>query len=151
MTLGPDRAQQRAGQRPGSGAGLQHACAREDVTLVHDLRGVLRVDHLRTARHREHVIHQQRAQHQELVAVGGLDHAALGLPDHRVVRDCAAVGVELAAGTEQHRVVPAFGVGELHSITDDERAGCRHNGQACQQTRRRKSAGLSDPPSRLRL
>ncbi len=124
LTFRTDGAQQRAGQRPGPGAGLQHPCAREDVALVHDLRGVFRVDHLSAARHREDVVHQQRAQHQELVAVGGLDHAAFGPPDHRVVRDRAAVGVELAAGAEHHRVVPAFGVGELNAIADDERAGC---------------------------
>ena len=122
--LGPDRAQQRARQRTGAGAGLQHAGAGEDVALVHDLGGVLRVDHLRAARHRHHVVDQQRPQHQERVAVGGLDHAALRQPDHGVVGDRAAVGVELAAGGEHHRVVPTLGVGELDAITDGERAGC---------------------------
>ena len=151
LPLRPDGAQQRTRQRPGSGPGLQHPGAGEDVALVHDLRGVLRVDHLRAARHRQHVVDQQRPQHQELIAVGRLDHAALRLPDHRVVRDRAAVGVELAAGAEHHRVVPALGVGELHAITDDERTGSGHSGQACQQTRRRRCAGLSDPASRLRV
>jgi len=46
------------------------------------------------------------------------------LPDHRVVRDRAAMGVKLPAGAEQHRVVPTLGVGELHSIADDERTAC---------------------------
>ena len=71
-----------------------------------------------------HVVDEQRAQHQERVAVGGLDHAALGQPDHRVVGDGAAVGVELAARRQHHRVVPALGVGELHAVADDERTGC---------------------------
>jgi hypothetical protein len=30
------------------------------------------------------------------------------------------VGMELAARLEEHRVVPAFGVGELNAVTDDE-------------------------------
>ena len=121
--LGPDGAQQRARQRTGAGAGLQHARAREDVALVHDLGGVLRVDDLRAAGHRHHVVDQQRPQHQELVAVGGLDHAALGQADHGVERDDPAMGVELPAGRQQHRVVPALRVGELHAITDGERTG----------------------------
>ena len=34
------------------------------------------------------------------------------------------MGVELAAGGERHRVVPALGVGELDAFADGERAGC---------------------------
>jgi hypothetical protein len=49
------------------------------------------------------------------------------LPDYRVVRDRAAVSVELAAGAEQDCVVPALGVGELNSIADGERTGCGHS------------------------
>jgi hypothetical protein len=90
---------------------------------MHDLGGVLRVDDLRAARHGHHVVNQQRSQHQKRFAVGGFDDAALGQADHRVVRDGPAVRVEFAARREQHRVVPAFGVGELNAITDDERAG----------------------------
>ena len=111
LPVGSDRAQQRTGQRAGSGTGLQHRGAGKDVALVDDLRGVLGVDHLRTARHRHHVVHQQWPQHQKRVAAGGLDHAALRQTDHVVVRDDAAVGVELSAGGEDHRVVPALGVG----------------------------------------
>ena len=74
-----------------------------------------------------HVVDQQRTQHQKLVAVGRLDHAAFRLPDHRVVRDGAAVSVKLAARTEQHRVVPPLGVGELNAIADDEWTSCRHS------------------------
>jgi hypothetical protein len=94
---------------------------------VHDLRGVLRVDHLRAARHRHHVVDEQRAQHEELVAAGGPDHAALGQPDHGVERDHTAMGVKLAAGCKLHRVVPALGVGELHAIADFERTGPWHS------------------------
>ncbi len=93
--LGADRPQQRARQRTRAGAGLEHPRTGEHVALVHDLRGVLGVDHLGAARHRQHVVDQQRTQHQERVAVGGLHHAALGQPDHDVVGDGAAVGVEL--------------------------------------------------------
>ena len=85
--LGPDGAQQRARQRPGTGTGLQHPRAREDVALVHDLGGVLGVDDLCAARHRHHVIDEQRPQHEELVAAGGLDHTALRQPDDGVERD----------------------------------------------------------------
>ena len=70
-----------------------------------------------------HVVDEQRAQHQEGVAVGGLDHAALGQADHRVVGDGSAVGVELAARRQDHRVVPALGVGELDAVPDDEGTG----------------------------
>ena len=122
-SLGSNRAQQRARQRTGTGAGLQHAGTRKDVALVHDLGGVLRVDDLCAAGHRHDVVDQQRPQHQELVAAGGLDHTALGQPDHRVERNDAAMGVELPTGSEQHRVVPALRVGELYTITDGERTG----------------------------
>jgi hypothetical protein len=37
------------------------------------------------------------------------------------------MGVELAAGRQQHRVVPALGVGELHAITDFERTRPWHS------------------------
>ncbi|SIM73234.1 Uncharacterised protein [Mycobacteroides abscessus subsp. abscessus] len=125
-SLRPHCSQQRTGERPGSGAGLQHPGAREDVTVVHDLRGVFRVDHLSTARHRQHIVEQQRTQHQKLVAVGGFHHAALGYTDHLVVHDGPTMCVELLAGLEHHRVVTPLGVGQLHAIADDERSGSRH-------------------------
>jgi hypothetical protein len=93
---------------------------------VNDLSRVLRVDHLRAAGHRHHVVDQQRPQHQVRGAVTGLDHAALLEPDDRVVRDRPAMGVELGALGEHHRVMPALGVGELHTLAHGERAGYGH-------------------------
>mgnify|MGYP006198487737 CR=1 FL=1 len=56
--------------------------------------------------------------------------------------DDAAVGVELPAGSQDHGVVPALRVGELHSITDCEGSGPVHRCSACQSARRRGCAGL---------
>ena len=47
LPVGPNRAQQRTGQRAGPGSGLQHPRTREDVALVDDLSGVLGIDNLR--------------------------------------------------------------------------------------------------------
>ena len=128
---GTDRAQQRAGQRARAGAGLEHPGAREDVAPHQDLRGVLGVDHLRAARHGQHVVGEQRPQREVGGAAGGGDHRALRLADHVVVRDRAAVGVVLAALGEHQRIAAALGIGELYPVSDLERAarvGCRHGG-----------------------
>ena len=124
--LWPDRAQQRARQRTGAGAGLQHARPGKDVALVHDLGGVLGIDHLRTARHRHHVVDQQRAEHQKECPVAGFDDAALLQPDEGVVGDRAAMGVKLTARGQFDRVMAALGVGELDALADGERTGCWH-------------------------
>ena len=49
---------------PEPGARLQHARAGEDVAPHEDLRGVLGVDHLRAAGHREHVVGEPGAQRE---------------------------------------------------------------------------------------
>ena len=92
MPAGADRPQQRAGQRARPGAGLENRCAREDVAPVHDLRGVLRVDHRGAARHRQHVVGEQRPQRQVGGAGRGADHAAVGLADQVVVRQARRGG-----------------------------------------------------------
>ncbi|GAB4683714.1 RecB family exonuclease [Mycobacterium avium subsp. hominissuis] len=59
------------------------------------------------------------------------------------------MGVELGAGGEHHRVVPTLGVGELHTLAHDERAG---NGHAVQRASRLAATGawgLSAPGPRL--
>ena len=77
-----DRAQQRAGQRTGARAGLDDAGAGEDVGQRDDLGGVLGVDHGRAARHRDHELVEQRAEHEVLPA-GGRGHGeALVAADH---------------------------------------------------------------------
>ena len=86
-----------------------------------DLRGVLGVDHLCTAGHGQHVVDEQWPQHQEGVAVGGLDDASLGQSDDLVVQEGPTVGVKLAARIEDHRVVTTLGVGQLDPVADDER------------------------------
>jgi putative RecB family exonuclease len=70
------------------------------------------------------------------------------------------MGVEFTAGRQQHRVVPALGVGELHAIADGEWTGPLHSCSACQQTRRDECAGfvgastyaafMSDEPAPVR-
>jgi hypothetical protein len=47
--------------------------------------------------------------------------------------------------------MPTLDIGELDTIADGERPGCRHSCLACQQTRRERSAGLSDLGPRLRI
>ncbi len=90
---------------------------------MHDLRGVLGVDHLGPAGHRHHIVDQQRAQHQKQRAIAGLDHAALLQADDHVVRDAATMGVELRARSEGDGVVTPLGVGELNTFADVKRAG----------------------------
>src|SRR6185437_16835282 len=75
--------------------------------------------------------------------------AALGLPEHRVVGDGAAVGVVLAARREHHRVMPPLGVGQLDTIADVEWTGALHSSSACQQARRGWCSGLSEAEHRL--
>jgi hypothetical protein len=121
----PHRAQQRAGQRPGAGAGLEHPHARADVAEADDLGGVLGVDDLRTPRHGEHEVGQQRPE-REVAGVGRrVDDGALRRADQVVVRDRPAVGVEELAGLEDDGVQPALGVGELHPVAGDEGPGGR--------------------------
>ena len=57
-TTRPERSQQRHGERAGPHARLEHPRAGEDVSEHQDRTEVLRVDHLRAARHRHHVVDQ---------------------------------------------------------------------------------------------
>jgi hypothetical protein len=50
-----------------------------------------------------------------------VDDGTLRCADEVVVRDRAAVGVELLARLEDDGVQPALGIGELHPVTGDER------------------------------
>ncbi len=92
--LGPDRAQQREGQRARAHPGLEHPRAREDVGPEHHHREVLGVDDLGPARHVEHVLGEGGAQGEVARALRRPHPRAVGLPDDRVVRHPAAVGVE---------------------------------------------------------
>ena len=67
---GADRAQQRERERAGADARLEHARAREHVGEHQDRPEILRVDHLRAARHLEHVLGQRRA-HRDRAARRG--------------------------------------------------------------------------------
>ena len=82
---------------PGADAGLDDAGAGEDVGHRDDLAGVLGVDHGGAARHRQHVVGEQRAQREVLDAGGVADRRAVGRADEVVVGEVAAVGVELLA------------------------------------------------------
>jgi hypothetical protein len=61
-------------------AGLDHAGAGEDVGHGHDLAGVLGIDHCRAARHREHVVAEQRTDREVLDAGGVLGGRAVRAP-----------------------------------------------------------------------
>ena len=97
LPLVADGAQQRQRQGAGPDAGLDDAGAGEDVGHRDDLGRVLGVDDGGAARHRHHVVGQQRAQGEVLDARGVRDDRAVGLADEVVVREQPAVGVELAA------------------------------------------------------
>ena len=123
QALVADRAQQRHRQRARPDAGLDDPGAREDVGHVHDLAGVLGIDHRRAARHRQHVVGEQRAAARgRSTPPVVVTTVPSGLPDQRVVGDRALVGVELLAGDQGDRVHPALGVGELDPVAHGERA-----------------------------
>ncbi len=115
-----DHAQERARERAGTDAGLQYACAREDVG-EHEYRSdVLRIDHLRAARHLEDVLGEGRAQRGQARAATGADGAAVGMADDVVVLDDAGMGVELAAVRKHHKVSPPPVVDEEHTFVGRE-------------------------------
>ena len=105
----------------GAGSGLKHARSGEHVAFVDDLSCVLRVDDLGTARHGQHVVHQQGAQCEIGRAVDRLDDAALVGTDQIVVNDSALVRVVFAVRLENDRVVASLAVGQLYSVADAER------------------------------
>ena len=101
-----DGPQQRAGQRAGADARLDHVRAGEDVGHRDDLGGVLGVDHGRAARHRHHELRQQRPEDEVLPARRRRDGEALLAADEVVVLEVAAVAEEALARLEAE-VVPA--------------------------------------------
>ena len=112
VTVLADRAQQRQRERARPDARLEHARAREHVGEDHDRAEVLGIDHLRAARHLEHVLGERRAHRGEPGVAGGAHGHAVGLTDDVVVREHAGVGVELAAVGEGDEVATALGVDE---------------------------------------
>ncbi len=117
-----DRAQQRARQRPGADAGLDHARAGEDVGQPDDRGGVLRVDDRRPARHRQHEVAQQRAQHEVGHARVEVTTIPSGCPMRSSWSTRALVGVELLARRQRDGVHPPLGVGQLDQVARAERA-----------------------------
>ena len=94
-----DGPQQRHAQGPGPDPGLDDPGAGEDVGHRHDLGRVLGVDHGRPARHRHHVVGEQRTQ-REVLGAGRVGHdRPVGRADEVVVGEPAGVGVELAPGS----------------------------------------------------
>ena len=122
---GADRAQQRQRERARPDAGLEHPGAREHVGQHQDRAEVLRVDHLRAARHLEHVLGERRAHRDEARVAGGAHGDAVGLADDVVVRQHAGVGVELAAVGEGDEVATPLGVDQQHAVAGGERRGPR--------------------------
>ena len=73
----PHRAQQPQRQGAGADAGLDDGRAGEDVAEGEDLRGILRVDDRRAARHRHDEVRQQRPHREVLVAVAAVHDAGI--------------------------------------------------------------------------
>ena len=143
---GADRAQQRERERARADARLEDARAGEDVGEHQDRPEVLRVDHLRAARHLEHVLGEGRAHRDEARVAGGAHGDAFGLADEVGVREHAGVGVELAALGEGDEVAAALGVDEQHAVAGGEGAG--HVSAASR--RRRPGAAIAPTCERSR-
>ena len=112
----PDGREQVHGQRARANPGLQDTGAGENVAHSDDLSGVLGVDHLCTTGHGQHVVGQERAQQEQLVARIGLDDAALVHADDVSMAERAAHGLEVAVGVEQKGVLTALSVGDLDAL-----------------------------------
>ncbi len=118
-----DRPQQRGRERARPDARLEDARAREDVGEHEDRPDVLRVDHLRAARHLEDVLGERRPQRGQACAAGGAHCAAVGVADDVVVGDDAGVRMELAARLEHDEVPATTVVDEEHPLAGGEHAG----------------------------
>jgi len=95
---------------------LEDAGAGEHVAPHEDLGGVLGVDDLRAAGHRQHVVGEQRPQREVGRADRRDDDAALRPADQVVVGEPAAVRMVLPTDLQGQRVVAALRVGELHAL-----------------------------------
>ena len=115
-------AQEREGQAAGAHARLHHGGAGEDVAHRDDLAGVLGVDDGRAARHRQHVVGEQRAQREVRDARRVLHDDALAGPDEVGVPQVAPVGVERAVGVQRDGVQAPARVGQLDALADPEGA-----------------------------
>ena len=141
----PHGPQQRHRERTGPHPGLDDDRAGEHVGHRDDLAGVLGVDHGGAARHRHHVVGQQRAQREVLDPRGVRDRRAVRHPDQVVVVEVPAVGVELLPGAQRDRVHPALRVGELDALARGEgaapqlgaRGGCHGPESSCGRARSR--------------
>ena len=116
-----DGPQQRTRERTRSGAGLQHLRTGKHVPHRDDLAGVLGIDHLRTAWHRQDVVTEQRPQREVGGPAGRGHHRALGQSDQVIVAQRPTVSVKLLAGRQHDRVQATLRVGELHPVPGFER------------------------------
>ena len=78
------------------------------------------IDHLRAARHLEHVLRERRPQRGEARAARRAHDAAVGVTDDVVVLDDPGVGVELTARDEDDEVAPAAVVDEQDALARRE-------------------------------
>ena len=145
-TLRADRSQQREGERAGSDPGLDDSRAREDVGLLEDLAGILRVDDRGAARHRHDEVAEQGPEREVGVAVAALHHRAVGRADQHVVLEQSAMGVEHLAGLQGDGVQPTLGPGELDAVARDEGAALAGHARTSLACTRARSASVT--PSR---
>src|SRR5439155_1700325 len=106
--VGADRAQQRERERTRARARLDDAAAGIDVGPEEDHREVLRVDHLRAARHVEHVLRERRPEGHVPEAHRGAHPRPLGLADDRGMSalTASAAGKPQWSATEPSAATP---------------------------------------------
>ncbi len=122
--------QQSHRKRARTRACLQDAGAHENVALNQDLSRVLGVNDGGAARHRQHVVHHEVAEEQEIAAQSRAHDRALVHSDDLVVADDALVRVEFPALFEHHGVVAALSIGQLDAIAIVKWSGVRHRGDS---------------------
>ena len=124
--VGPDRPQERQGQGARARARLEYAAPRVDVGPEEDHRQILGIDDLGAPRHLQDVLGEDRAQRQVAQPHRAAHPAALGLPDDRVVRHPAAVGMEGLRLTQKDQVTLAALIGEQDLLAVLERKPVVH-------------------------
>ena len=105
------------GQRAGSGPGFDHGEPGNDRQLQQDVADILRKDDLAAALGIAQDVVQGRGQQIERAAEMAVDPGAPRFPDHIVVFEQPAVGVEFRAGLKAHQTVFVVAADQLDHFT----------------------------------